>query len=68
MDYKKLIIEGKSCRFYKTTPISEESFKELEKFLDSTKKLVNDIPVEIKPFSNVVEKLKGIAGYHGNIV
>ena len=34
MDYKKLIIEGKSCRSYKSTPVSEESFKELKKFLD----------------------------------
>ena len=69
MNYKKLIIEGKSCRFYKTTPVSEESFKEIEKFLDSRKRLVNDISVEIKTFSNdAVEKLKGIAGYYGNIV
>ena len=43
MDYKKLIIEGKSCRSYKSTPVSEESFKELKKFLDSRKKLVEDI-------------------------
>lgn len=69
MNYKKLIIEGKSCRFYKATPVSEESFKEIEKFLDSRKRLVNDISVEIKTFSNdAVEKLKGIAGYYGNIV
>ena len=69
MDYKKLIIEGKSCRSYKSTPVSEESFKELAKFLDSRKKLVNDISVEIKTFSNdIVGKLQGIAGYHGNIV
>ncbi|MGM9536447.1 MAG: nitroreductase family protein, partial [Intestinibacter sp.] len=40
-----------------------------EKFLDSRKKLVNDISVEIKTFSNdVIGKLQGIAGYHGKIV
>lgn len=69
MDYKKLIIEGKSCRSYKSTPVSEESFKELKKFLDSRKKLVEDISVEIKTFSSdIIGKLQGIAGYHGNVV
>ncbi|MGN1032359.1 MAG: nitroreductase family protein [Intestinibacter sp.] len=69
MNYKKLILEGKSTRFYKKTTVSDESFKELELYLDSRKKLVNDISVEIKTFSSdIIEKLQGIAGYHGNIV
>ncbi len=69
MNYKKLIIEGKSTRFYKKTSVSEKQFNEIESYLKAKKKLVNDISFELKMFSkDAIQKLKGIAGYHGKIV
>ncbi len=66
MDYKKLISNRKSVRDYKKIALKKENIKELETFLGTAKRLVDDIDVDAVIMSNeVFTKLEGKAGYKG---
>lgn len=66
MDYKKLISNRKSVRDYKKLALKKEDIKELEAYLGTAKRLVDDIDVDAIIMSNeVFTKLEGKAGYKG---
>lgn len=70
MDYKKLISNRNSVREFKDLNIELKDFKEIEKYMKSSKKLLPEIEVEIKIFNHncSYENLKNIAGYNGFMI
>ena len=66
MEFKKLILNRKSVRDYKKTALKEVQINELKDYLKNSKKLVNDIEIEVEIMGNeVFENLNGKAGYKG---
>ena len=70
MDYKSLISNGKSVREFKNKKISEKYFKEIEDYINNSKKLLPKINFELKIFNkeDVYSKLQNIAGYNGHMI
>jgi nitroreductase len=70
MNYKKLILNGKSVREFKNNNIEEKYFNEIESHIKSSKKLLPEINIEVKIFDkkNIYEKLDKIAGYNGYMI
>lgn len=70
MDYKSLIMNGKSVRNFKETPVEAEKLSEIEKFIADCKKLVPEIKIEPKFFAgeDAYKRLYGIAGYQGVMI
>lgn len=70
MDYKALIVGGKSVREYKTTPIDKKVLEEIKNYAKASRKLISGIAVtvEIMDNSQVFSKLDGVAGYKGHMI
>jgi len=51
MDYKSLISNGKSVREFKNKKISKKYFKEIEDYINNSKKLLPKINFELKIFN-----------------
>lgn len=70
MNYKKLISNGKSVREFKNKSIEEKYFNEIESYIKNNKKLLPEINIELKIFSNedIYEKLNKVAGYNGYMI
>ncbi|MBC2576534.1 nitroreductase family protein [Peptostreptococcus canis] len=70
MDYKSLIVKGKSVRNFKETPVDAKLLGELENFVANCKKLVSSIDVEVRFFAgdDSYKRLYGIAGYQGVMI
>lgn len=70
MNYKKLILDGKSVRDFKEKAIEEECFNEIESYIKKSKKLLPEVNIELKIFNNeeTYEKLKNVAGYNGHMI
>ncbi|WP_434796281.1 nitroreductase family protein [Terrisporobacter vanillatitrophus] len=70
MDYKKLILNRKSVRDFKDTSIDTKYFKEIENYIENSKKLLPEIKVEIKmyDFKDFYENINEIAGYNGYLI
>lgn len=66
MEFKKLILNRKSVRDYKKTELKEAQIDEIKDYVNSSKKLINDIDVEVRIMGNeVFANLNGKAGYKG---
>ena len=50
MDYKNLILNGRSVREFKNKKISEKYFKEIEDYIKNNKKLLPELSFELKIF------------------
>lgn len=70
MDYKSLIMNGRSVRDFKDTAVDGKVLTEIEKFVQETKKLVSSIKVETKFFAgdDTYKRLYGVAGYKGVMI
>lgn len=70
MDYKSLIVNGRSVRNFKDTAVEAEKLSEIEKFIADCKKLVSEINIEAKFFAgeDAYKRLYGIAGYQGVMI
>lgn len=70
MNYKKLILDGKSVREFKEKTIEVEYFNEIESYIKQSKKLLPEVNIELKISDNkeTYEKLKNIAGYNGHMI
>lgn len=70
MNYKKLIVDGKSVRDFKEKAIESECFNEIESYIKKSKKLLPELNIELKIFDNeeTYEKLKNVAGYNGHMI
>lgn len=70
MDYKSLIMNGKSVRQFKDDVVDEKILNELEKFVLECKKLVPSIKIEARFFegNDNYKRLYGIAGYKGVMI
>ncbi|WAW14197.1 nitroreductase family protein [Peptostreptococcus equinus] len=70
MNYKSLIMDGKSVRHFKDTPVETNALLELEKFICECKKLVPTIEIEPKffPGNDNYKRLYGVAGYQGVMI
>ena len=70
MNYKKLILDGKSVRDFKEKPIEAECFNEIESYIKKSKKLLPELNIELKIFDSreTYEKLKNVAGYNGHMI
>ena len=65
MDYKSLIMNGRSVRHFKETPVDTKALLELESYIKDCKKLDGSIAIEPKFFAgdDTYKRLYGIAGY-----
>lgn len=70
MNYKKLILDGKSVRDFKEKAIEAECFNEIESYIKKSKKLLPEVNIELKIFDSreTYEKLKNVAGYNGHMI
>lgn len=70
MDYKNLILNGRSVREFKNKKISEKYFKEIEDYIKNNKKLLPELSFELKIFDKdeVYTKLQNVAGYNGHMI
>lgn len=70
MNYKQLILDGKSVREFKEEAIESKYFNEIESYIKKSKKLLPEVDIELKIFANeeTYEKLKNIAGYNGHMI
>ncbi|WP_101772705.1 nitroreductase family protein [Peptostreptococcus faecalis] len=70
MNYKSLIMEGKSVRHFKETPIDAKILSEIEQYLLECKKLIPSIEVEARFFAgdDNYKRLYGVAGYQGVMI
>lgn len=70
MDYKKLILNRKSVRDFKDTSIDAKYFEEIKDYIDSSKKLLPEVQVEMKmyDFKDCYEKINELAGYNGFLI
>ena len=70
MNYKKLILNGKSVREFKNKGIEEKSFNEIKSYIKNSKKLLPEIDFEIKAFEkkDIYAKLDKVAGYNGFMI
>ena len=70
MDYKKLILNRKSVRDFKDTSIDTKYFNEIENYIESSKKLLPEIEVEMKmyDFKDCYENINELAGYNGYLI
>lgn len=66
MEYKDLIARIKSVRNYKKDALSPEIIQKLRDYCSKSKRLVEDIEIEIvlKDRNEVYDKLKNVAGYN----
>lgn len=70
MNYKQLILDGKSVRDFKEKAIESKYFNEIESYIKKSKKLLPEVYIELKIFANeeTYEKLENIAGYNGHMI
>ena len=70
MDYKSLIVNGRSVRNFKEIAIETEKLSEIDAFIADCKKLVPEIKIETKFFAgeDSYKRLYGIAGYQGVMI
>ena len=70
MDYKSLIVNGRSVRHFKETAVDAAKISELQAFIADCKKLVPSIAIEAKFFAgdDTYKRLYGIAGYQGVMI
>lgn len=70
MNYKELILNGKSVREFKEKRIDEKYFNEIKEYIEKNKKLLPEIDIEVKIFNDneTYENLKNVAGYNGNMI
>lgn len=70
MKYKEIISEIKSVRLYKKEDVDPGLFKELLEYFDRSKRLFDDIEVEVirKNRDEVYEQLKDSAGYNNRMI
>lgn len=70
MNYKDLILNGKSVREFKNKSIEEKYFDEIESYIKNNKKLLPGINIELKIFNKkgIYEKLNKVAGYNGHMI
>lgn len=70
MDYKSLIVNGRSVRHFKETAVDAAKILELQAFIADCKKLVPSIAIEAKFFAgdDTYKRLYGIAGYQGVMI
>ncbi len=70
MDFKSLIVKGRSVRDFKETPVDAKILTELEKYVEDCKKLVPSIDIEAKFYAgdDTYKRLYGIAGYQGVMI
>ncbi len=70
MDYKSLIVNGKSVRNFKETAVETEKLSEIDAFIGDCKKLVSEIKIETKFFAgeDSYKRLYGVAGYQGVMI
>ncbi|MDY2794487.1 MAG: nitroreductase family protein [Peptostreptococcus porci] len=70
MDFKSLIMNGRSVRNYKDTPVDAKKLTELEQYVSECKKLDDSIEVETRFFAgdDTYKRLYGIAGYKGVMI
>ena len=70
MDYKELILNGKSVREFKEKNIEEKYFNEIKDYIENSKKLLPEIDIEVKIFDTKesYENLKNVAGYNGHMI
>lgn len=70
MNYKKLILDGKSVREFKEKAIEAECFNEIESYIKKSKRLLPEVNIELKIFDSreTYEKLKNVAGYNGHMI
>ena len=66
MDYKERIEKRHSIREYRKKEISQAQIDELEAYFSTSHRLMPDIQVEMKIFTqNSAKRLEGLVGYHG---
>ena len=70
MDFKALIMNGKSVRDYKDVCVESSKLDEIEAYISGCKKLVPSIEVEVKFFAgeDAYKRLYGVAGYKGVMI
>ena len=70
MDYKSLIVNGRSVRNFKETAVEADKLAEIEKFISDCKKLVSSIKIEARFFAGeeAYKRLYGVAGYQGVMI
>lgn len=70
MNYKKLILDGRSVRDFKEKAIEAECFNEIESYIKKSKRLLPEVNIELKIFDSreTYEKLKNVAGYNGHMI
>lgn len=70
MDYKSLIVNGRSVRNFKETAVEAKKISDLEQYIADCKKLVPSIELEVKFFAgdDAYKRLYGIAGYQGVMI
>lgn len=69
MDYKALIMNGRSVRDFKTTDVEENKLGAIEEFITGCKKLVPSIELEARFFAgDAYKRLYGVAGYKGVMI
>lgn len=70
MNYMNLIANRKSVREYKNKAVDSKLLQELKSYANNSQRLVDTIPVAVEILDNnpVYSKLKGIAGYQGNMI
>ncbi len=70
MDYKKLISNGKSVRDFKEKQVAGEIFSEVKEYIRDSKKLVQDLKIEVKFYSKeeIFDRINNIAGYNGFLI
>lgn len=70
MDFKSLIMNGRSVREFKEDMVDGKILTEIENYIASCKKLVADIAVEPRLVAGEegYEKLNGVAGYKGIMI
>lgn len=70
MDFKSLIMNGKSVRDYKPVNVEASKLEEIESYISNSKKLVPSIDVEVRFFNgaDAYKRLYGVAGYKGVMI
>lgn len=70
MDYKNLIINGRSVRDFKETPVEKSIQEQIESYISGSKKLVPALDLDLVFYENslVYERLQGVAGYKGFMI
>lgn len=70
MDYKSLIVNGRSVRNFKETAVEADKLAQIDKFVSECKKLVPEISIEAKFFAGeeAYKRLYGVAGYQGVMI